>query len=334
MGEEIIDKNISKKIQGIAVFMMIIHHAFGFPERYLPGISYIGIPIGGGYLETFIGSMCKICVSIFAFGTGYGLAYKTVDLKYIKGKISSLICIYWISLALFILCGLIGGTTYDLIDVMENILLVKTDLNHAAWYLPFYFLVLFTIPFFQRANFTFTKLMVFSVACWGMNYLSLDVWTPISNYFIYMPVVLSGHVCARSSTVKNMISKIADDGIQGTVLSALVLAIVLGFRIITGAEWNGFRFIWVYAPSIYMTFSVLVKSISKIKICNWIMNFFGRYSTYFWLTHALFTSKIYWTQFIGFLPKISVLILVWQVIILTCVARAFMFLVIKRRNIV
>ena len=334
MSGQIIDKDVSKKIQGIAILMMIVHHAFGFPERYLSGISYIGIPIGGGYLETFIGSMCKICVSLFAFGTGYGLANKTVDLKYIKGKISSLICIYWVALALFIVCGLIGGTTYDLNGVIENILLVKTDINHAAWYLPFYFLVLFTIPFFQKTDFTFAKLVAFCVVCWGMNYLSLDVWTPISNYFIYMPVVLSGLVCARSSTAKNMMKRIADDGIRGTVLSVLVLAIALGLRVVTGAEWNGFRFIWVYAPPIYMTFAVLVRSISKIQICNWIMNFFGRYSTYFWLTHALFTSKIYWTQFIGFLPKISVLVLVWQVIILTCLARAFMFFTVERRNIV
>ena len=51
MSGQIIDKDVSKKIQGIAVLMMIVHHAFGFPERYLSGISYIGIPIGGGILK-------------------------------------------------------------------------------------------------------------------------------------------------------------------------------------------------------------------------------------------------------------------------------------------
>lgn len=47
MGEQIVEKGVSKKIQGIAILMMIVHHAFGFPERLLPGISYIGIPMGG-----------------------------------------------------------------------------------------------------------------------------------------------------------------------------------------------------------------------------------------------------------------------------------------------
>ncbi len=170
--------------------MMIVHHAFGFSERLLPGISYIGIPIGEK-LGTFIGSMCKICVSLLAFGTGYGLANKTIGLKYLKGKTSSLIRIYWASLTLLIFCGLIGGNKYQMIDILENILLIKTEINHAAWYLPFYILVLLTLPVFQRINVSFGKLIVFYVVCCGLNYLSIDVWTPISNYFVYMPVVLS-----------------------------------------------------------------------------------------------------------------------------------------------
>lgn len=332
MGEQVIEKDVSKKIQGIAILMMIVHHAFGFPERLLPGISYIGIPIGGGYLETFIGSMCKICVSLFAFGTGYGLANKTIGLKYLKRKTSSLTCIYWVSLALFIICGLIGGTTYQMTDILENILLIKTDINHAAWYLPFYILVLLTLPVFQRISVSFGKLIVFYVVCWGLNYLSIDVWAPISNYFVYMPVVLSGLVCANNKNVNNMMKRISDDGKRGIALSTLILVIVLGMRVISGAEWNGFRFIWLYAPLIYMTLAVLVKAAAKMKICNWIMNFLGKYSTYLWLTHALFTSKIYWMQFIGFLPKVSVLVILWQIIILTCVARIFMIFFVGRKK--
>ena len=264
-------------------------------------------------------------MSLFAFGTGYGLANKTIGLKYLKGKTSSLIRIYWASLALFIFCGLIGGNKYQMIDILENILLIKTEINHAAWYLPFYILVLLTLPVFQRINVSFGKLIVFYVVCWGLNYLSIDVWTPISNYFVYMPVVLSGLVCANNENINNMMKWIFDDGERGVAVSTLILVIVLGMRVVSGAEWNGFRFIWLYAPLIYMTLAVLVKAAAKIEICNWIMNFLAKYSTYFWLTHALFTSKIYWTQHIGFLPKVSVLVILWQIIILTCVVRMFSF---------
>lgn len=51
-----IEKQISKGIQIIAILMMVFHHT------------------------QFIGSMCKICVSLFAFGTGYALAHKNLTL--------------------------------------------------------------------------------------------------------------------------------------------------------------------------------------------------------------------------------------------------------------
>ncbi len=301
--------------------MMIIHHDFAFPERYLSGISYIGIPFGGDF-ETFLGSMCKICVSIFAFGTGYGLANKVVNLKYIGKKVLTLLPIYWITLAMFVLCGLLGDVTYSLENIFENILLIRTDINHAAWYLPFYFLALCSIPLFQKIRFNLVKLILFCKVSWGVNYISPSMWSPISNYFIYMPVVLAGIVTARSCTVSSVMSRLNANGIKGTAISVLVLIMVLGLRVLTGAAWNGFRFIWVYAPVIYITLAVLVREISRIKVFEWLMNFLGGYSTYFWLTHALFTSPIYWTQFIGFCPRISVLVLIWQVLILACITWA------------
>lgn len=74
--ERFIDKDTAKRIQAIAVLMMVFPHTFGFSERILPGISYLGVPFGGTTIEVFLGSMCKICVSLFAFGTGYRLAKK------------------------------------------------------------------------------------------------------------------------------------------------------------------------------------------------------------------------------------------------------------------
>ena len=65
MGEQIVEKDVSKKIQGIAILMMIVHHAFGFPERLLPGISYIGIPMGGGKNSKHLSDQCARFVCHF-----------------------------------------------------------------------------------------------------------------------------------------------------------------------------------------------------------------------------------------------------------------------------
>lgn len=107
--QSVITKDISKKIHGIAILMMVIHHTFGFPETMLPGISYMGLTIGSISIEAYIGKMCKLCVAVFAFGTGYGLAYTKLNYSYVCHKIFNLFKIYWFSLALFIVVRLIGG---------------------------------------------------------------------------------------------------------------------------------------------------------------------------------------------------------------------------------
>lgn len=279
----------------------------------------------------FIGSMCKICVSLFAFGTGFGLVNKNVNLKYIKEKILKIMYIYWSALVLFIVFGLIGGNKFDFINVTENILLIKTDINHAAWYLPFYVLALVTILFLKRVNLSFITWGIFCCLCWEINYLSANVWEPISNYFIYMSVVLSGFVCARSKIVRRLLEKVYSIGKKGVLISFVVFSIAAGMRVITGSELKGFRFIWIYTPFIYITLAVLVKYIAQNRIINLIMNSLAKYSTYFLLTNAIFTTSIYWVQYIGFLPKISALIVVWQIGILTCIARLFMLFTEKIR---
>ena len=109
MNEVTVTKKLSKRVQGIAILMMILHHTFGFPERILPGVSYVGFTIGSLSVETFIGQMCKICVALFAFGTGYGLAFKTTDLSYVWEKTFNLLKLYWFSLIVFTVVKIFGG---------------------------------------------------------------------------------------------------------------------------------------------------------------------------------------------------------------------------------
>ena len=129
-----IEKQISKGIQIVAVLMMVFHHTFGFPERYLEGISYIGLTIGSIHVEQFIGSMCKICVSLFAFGTGYALAHKKLTLKYIWKKICLLMLIYWFSLIVFVIAKCIDGSGCSIIEITKNIFLYSFSINNNAWY--------------------------------------------------------------------------------------------------------------------------------------------------------------------------------------------------------
>ncbi|WP_424765349.1 acyltransferase family protein, partial [Necropsobacter rosorum] len=73
MNNSLISKNESDYIKGIAVFLMLFHHLFAFPNRQPKDISIINV-IETFNLEMLIGQYGKYCVPIFLFIAGYGYA--------------------------------------------------------------------------------------------------------------------------------------------------------------------------------------------------------------------------------------------------------------------
>lgn len=61
------NKNVTSQMKAIAFLMMLAHHLWREPE--------FGMfePIAYGNILISIGLMCKICVGIFMFLSGYGL---------------------------------------------------------------------------------------------------------------------------------------------------------------------------------------------------------------------------------------------------------------------
>lgn len=274
-----IEKQISKGIQIVAVLMMVFHHTFGFPERYLEGISYIGLTIGSIHVEQFIGSMCKICVSLFAFGTGYALAHKKLTLKYIWKKICLLMLIYWFSLIVFVIAKCIDGSGCSIIEITENIFLYSFSINNNAWYLSFYILALLTLFFLQRINAKWWASLVFIVACVPANYLielnNVTLPFSLSSYSIYIPLVLFGYYL-NSSWLNSMYSFL-HEGKKGLLLSSVLLIVTLGLRVATGSDLLGFRFIWIYGPFIYVALAAIIKYLAQYKITNAIISIGGVY---------------------------------------------------------
>ena len=68
-------KNHTEILKGVAILLMLFHHLFAFPEWYVEGVSYIGIPLRANTLEYVIGQFGHICVAVFAFLTGYGMFF-------------------------------------------------------------------------------------------------------------------------------------------------------------------------------------------------------------------------------------------------------------------
>ena len=320
-----IEKQISKGIQVIAVLMMVFHHTFGFPERYLDGISYIGLTIGSIHVEQFIGSMCKICVSLFAFGTGYALFHKNLTLKYILKKVCSLMMIYWFSLFVFVIAKCIDGSGYSIQEIIKNVSLYSFSINNNAWYLSFYILALLTLFLLQKINAKWWISLVFIVLCVPINFLleqnNVSLPFSLSSYFIYIPLVLFGYYL--NDSLFNRMYSFLHKGNKGLFLSIILLLVTLGLRVITGSDLYGFRFIWVYGPFIYLALAAVVKYLAQYEVTNIVISIGGRYTTEVWLLHGLFSSPILWTQRLCFMPKVSILIFIWEVLLTVMIAQIY-----------
>ena len=108
-------KKDSLSIKGIAILMMIWHHCFlaGRFESY----DIIFFPLAESQVVN-MAAFCKICVSLFAFVSGYGLYLSfTKNLNqggdWIKNRLIRLLSGYWfIVLLVWVVCFLIDGRTY------------------------------------------------------------------------------------------------------------------------------------------------------------------------------------------------------------------------------
>lgn len=96
----------SNELKGIALILMLIHHLF-----YIQKGLYDDIDIMGHGMINTIGILCKVCVSIYVFLSGYGLCISHPDRKPINLKafylrrFTKLYLNYWVIWLLFVPIG-------------------------------------------------------------------------------------------------------------------------------------------------------------------------------------------------------------------------------------
>lgn len=163
--KNVFDKEASLKLKGAAIIMMITHHCFRTADRFI-GYSVILTPLSEQQLIN-VAEACKICVSIFAFITGYGLylnyqnnhnsAQSWVAKRYIKTFSG-----YWI---VWTLCMIITQLRYGRVREMLfldgrsmgimymaisflglNNLFTTPSIDYRWWYMGAAFLFIFLTP--------------------------------------------------------------------------------------------------------------------------------------------------------------------------------------------
>lgn len=201
---------------------------------------------------------------------------------------------------------------------MLNICGYSSSINGPSWYLSFYLMALLMMCALDKIKISIRFIIGACAICWIFNFIfkttDISVWDRFSDFCIYFPVVCIGKFSAMNINLQKLLHKMVQN-YKGLILSILVLIFTLGMRMLTGAEMYGFRFIWIYSPFIYLSFAVILTYLKNDRTVNRLLDFLGGYSTEFWLFHAVFISKVFWIQWLLFLPKISLFIVVWEFVL-------------------
>lgn len=311
-----IDKEYTNIIKGIALIFMFIHHFFTFPDRLVSGINYAHIDMFSEFFHTPF----KLCVSIFAFLTGYFYYYNNKkNLRYSFRKATDLYVNYIIILLMMLaLDGVLKCYDFNIKNIALELLVIHKPNMEFCWYVFFFFMAIFILPFFSRiAN--KSSVLAFSLGVVVPNIIvfiinainknieigKIDLVFDMVKYISWFPCVASGYVFAKEGLFQRL-------DISYSKNKLIKIIVYLSFMVLPFFARNvSSSFDFLYAPLFIFGLIKVLKFIPNLKVLLPI-SVIGKYSLCMWFIHSVFfnVSKEY-TQPILFYPKNPVLVLIW-----------------------
>jgi hypothetical protein len=315
---------------------MVYHHTLATPYLFpVLGIgnnlsSYDYLPI---YLpiEDVIRNTFKICVSLFAFITGYGLFTKCLlnpasglqrlrdNYKVILKHLYKFYKHYWVVFFIFVPIGLYGGIlSFRINDFLLNLVGYESTYNGTWWYVWEYVTMLLLFPLIEYVispeKYFSNNKMVYMLCFFTVLviYFSLYKFKVINIYpnksedpLNYILVLIEGLLFSKYN-IFSLLKSIRLLNNWGTNIIGLALC----FHIMVYSQYR--HAILLATPILIFSFISLLRALSLNRISNGLC-FIGRYSVYIWLTH--FFYLVLYFQRIALLPRISWLIGIWVIIL-------------------
>lgn len=329
MGEKrYITSSDSLALYGLAILLMVFHHLFCIPARlhcdYIPVIVSFDI-------EARVAWIGKLCVAIFAFISGYASAVKTSqlnetnrwkrfchDIRISARQMLKLYRKFWLVFILFVPVGIVFfHAPADLQSIVKGILLGQGGYCVEWWYIfqylkfqcVFPFLELLTYELLDKRNWK-TLVISYLLACLAAGVAAGKTTAgTVLRYMMthgisaYMCIYVTAFLIGRFRIFERIMK-------LPLTLHLMVVAVCILVRwcyVTDASQSNVDVFI---TPFLIFGLTGILRSLERTVQ---LLQFFGRHSTYMWLIHT-FWIYYYW-QRIVLLPKYSVLIFLWTVLI-------------------
>ncbi|MCI5971089.1 MAG: hypothetical protein MRZ29_08145 [Oscillospiraceae bacterium] len=330
----------TNQIKGIALLLMFASHLFSFPEWLVSGNEFISIPFRNNTVAYFVGKFGGVCVGIFMFLTGYGMYF-----SYQKGncivisikKAIKFILKYWILLFTFFLPVqiLLGRTYFNPHKWHQELFGIYTSIVGFAWYVRFYMLAILSLPLLKRiigkklwSSLTLTVIpfQTIYILLWKLSthIMFHNAEAVTLEYFKYISIVLVGYCFAKFDIYKYIDKFICTHKINGIFIS------VSGLSLIFIARLKWYENAKIFMPNADIVFvPILVFCIIKLlnnfpfKLILQLLEIIGQHSMNLWFLQSIFFFETNKLQCIIYLPKLPLLILIWNIAILLPISKLY-----------
>lgn len=281
---------------------------------------------------------CKLCIAIFAFISGYAFYknYFSSNNTSISKRLIKFLIIYWTMLVLIAAPYLAfqGNLSLKMILCSFLAFLHNDDLLMLSfsWYVKVYVLVLLILPFIKKISNKIKDwriealILVFMPICISkylpdseIHYTTLIIFllSTLRLILTWYPIFHIGTMFGKYKVFENIQKMIPRKNIY--LVSCLSL---LGCC--TSILIRKIQFFSLFTDAICVSIFcisavVFIKTINN-KLLNKLFTFLGEYSFQYWLLSGMFFLNTVELQWILFVPKLSILILIWSFILITPVA--------------
>lgn len=271
--EDYLNKETTDWIRGIAILIIMIHHAVLQNNKF--AFLYPFQVLGYGAVAAFL----------LLSGYGIGISYKTkenyID-NFFKTKILRLYITFWVAYVVLILGAIIGGNPISIKIIVSN-LITMTVIDTATWYIKVQagLYVTFYLIFRKNSWKNETK----EIVLWGICviYMVLCVIMKMKPYW-YFTVLWFPSGLSIALHKKKIVDKIRSYWTPMLCINSVLLVGVIGFRFIYGNL--GFPKImdWVITVNFIV---ILITICYVIKFKSIIINKIGQLSLELYLIHSM-----------------------------------------------
>ena len=324
------DSKKTSFVQGIALIMMLSLHLFHYPQWIDSSQVWYGLLINKE-VEHITGEFGVLCINIFCFLSGYGWSIKYKEKNFVSKHIIKIYVGYWLCLiSTIIIKGLFKAqpilSVNDNVNYLFEFLGFTQNISFFSWYIIFYLVVVILFYLINKYINSIKILLVdivlsfmIHIVVWNISnkvYINPTIYLILNKTTLYFPTILVGAFFKKN----NYMNKMLKSNVKW--LSTKVAAIFILATYVIYVSCNYFihqqklsLFLFTIITPFFIVSLIKIERLINIEFIRNIVMWIGKNSLFFWLLQAIiFYTNI---QKIFYLPRYSILILIWTIIILS-----------------